>query len=513
MRMFNRSAARCALGMVALASILTTLFWTRSAAAQAPSPQAWVLHNVNVVDTRTGRIARNSAILIDAGRIVRVGPARTFRAPGLRRMDGRGAYVVPGYNDMHAHPLNDPDPRANLSLMLANGITGFRQMSGSPELLAARRAGRLNWPNAPQVLALSGTILTPANALFPPSATTEMQAQQQAGADFIKAVILPPPTFMAVLAESRRLGIPVAGHLPDGIDVRQAAQGGMRSLEHYGGGQDSFLMSCSRDEERLRAEAAAEARSLPPPVNLDLNNPAALARVLANPVLARAQRGYARTAQVVDSFDLERCRAVARLIAERQFWQVPTLIRIRTMQISDDPAYRGDPNLRYVSPGTRQLWTELADAFPRSLSGGDRQSLTRLFRLQLRLTKILDEAGVPMLAGSDFGGMWLVAGFSLHQEFDLLAEAGLSPLKILQMTTLNAGRFLGRETLGTVEAGRDADLVLLVANPITSHRNLRRINGVVRAGAYHGRRELDAMMAAAAGQVRTGPPAVDNHGH
>ncbi len=476
------------------------------ALGQPAAAERWRLDNVQVVDTRTGRIARSRSILIENGRIVSVGPRQAARGDGARRVDGLGAYVVPGYNDMHAHPLNDPDPRLNLQLMLANGVTGYRQMSGAPPMLAARRAGRFDFPQAPQLLALPGMILTPANAATPQAAIAEVRAQREAGADFIKAVILPPPAFFAALAEAQRLGIPVAGHLPDGVDARQAAERGMRALEHLGGGQEGLFISCSRDEEAIRGEVAAEA-GRPPAITLDLDNQAALARILANPVLARAGRGYARARRVVDTFDPARCRALAALMARHQYWQVPTLIRIRTMQLADDPAYRTDPNLRFVPPATRMLWEDIARVWPERMSAEDRAGLTRLFALQLQFVRMLDQAGVPMLAGSDFGGQWGVAGFGLHQEFDLLAQARLSPLRILQMTTLNAGRFLGREDrMGTVEAGRDADLVLLAANPIADHRNLHRINGVVRAGAYLSRRALDAMIESSARAGLTATP-------
>ena len=62
------------------------------------------------------------------------------------------------------------------------------------------------------------------------------------------------------------------------------------------------------------------------------------------------------------------------------------------------------------------------------------------------------------------------------------------------MTTLNGARFFGREaSMGTVEPGKNANLVLLDANPIESVQNLHRIDGVVRAGAYYSRHDLDAM--------------------
>jgi imidazolonepropionase-like amidohydrolase len=80
----------------------------------------------------------------------------------------------------------------------------------------------------------------------------------------------------------------------------------------------------------------------------------------------------------------------------------------------------------------------------------------------------------------------------LHQEFALLAQDGFSPLRILQMTTLNPARFYGGEAnMGSIEVGRDADLVLLDANPMESAQNLDRINAVVRNGTFYSRDSLD----------------------
>ena len=81
----------------------------------------------------------------------------------------------------------------------------------------------------------------------------------------------------------------------------------------------------------------------------------------------------------------------------------------------------------------------VASGFPASA----RQTFRAAYDVMLNLTKVLDEAGVPMLAGSDSGGAaWEVPGLALHQEFDELARAGLSPLRVLQMTMWNAAEFM-----------------------------------------------------------------------
>ena len=143
---------------------------------------------------------------------------------------------------------------------------------------------------------------------------------------------------------------------------------------------------------------------------------------------------------------------------------------------------------------TRQIWEGLARQFAARIPITTKKTLTELFSLQSTLVKMFKQAGVAMVAGSDFGGGWCVPGASLHQEFELLSEAGLSPLEILQMTTLNGAKFLRREaSMGTVEEGKNADLVLLDADPLADVRNLKKIHAVVRAGTPCSKDMLDSL--------------------
>ncbi len=130
--------------------------------------------------------------------------------------------------------------------------------------------------------------------------------------------------------------------------------------------------------------------------------------------------------------------------------------------------------------------------------------LKQFWALQLRLTALLARTGVPMMTGTDAGGLgqWEISGVALHQEFDLLREAGLKPLTILQMTTLNGAKFLHREDrMGSVAIGKDADLVLLDGNPVASAANLHRINAVVRGGTYYPEDALERLKQDAARRV------------
>jgi len=112
----------------------------------------------------------------------------------------------------------------------------------------------------------------------------------------------------------------------------------------------------------------------------------------------------------------------------------------------------------------------------------------------------LQRAGVPILAGTDTTDAFVVPGFSLHQELELLVGAGLSPLAALQAATIAPARFLGRETQqGTVEAGKRADLVVLDANPLEDIRNTRRIFALVAGGSLADRAALDRLLAPGTG--------------
>lgn len=100
-----------------------------------------------------------------------------------------------------------------------------------------------------------------------------------------------------------------------------------------------------------------------------------------------------------------------------------------------------------------------------------------------------------MVVGTD-GGSFPGPGLTLKQEFRELSDAGISPLQILQMATVNAAQYLHKsETMGTVEIGKDADMVLLDADPLTRVEHLHDIARVVRAGPYFSRQTLDGMKA------------------
>ena len=460
---------------------------TGSAPPSASGPSS-VLSGVTVVNIRDGTLASNMTVAMQNGKITLIAPSGNGNLAGLGTVVASGGFVVPGYNDFHAHPLNWNDPQGALTLMLANGITGFRQMSGSAAMLASRKQGPLTHAPQPELLDMPGDILTVANAATPAAAVAQVDLQQSQGADFIKVVGIDGAPFQAALEECTRLGLRLIGHLSATIDVRQAVDAGMRSIEHLGP-RDAMLIGCSTQEAAIRQAipSSAPPSGGPPPPNFITNQ-------ITLPTVFTAPLEFARYQQVINTYSDAIMQDLAGHFVRAGTLTIPTLIRLRTMELTTDPIYASDPNLQYVSSAQIAVWQSLAQQFQQQISPASQATLKQLFALQLQLVRPFKSAGVTMLTGSDLGGEWVIPGFGLHQEFDLLSQAGLSPLEILQMTTLNGAQFLGREaTMGTVEVGKDANLVVLSANPLQSVGNLHAISGVVRAGSYFSSDALNSL--------------------
>jgi imidazolonepropionase-like amidohydrolase len=152
------------------------------------------------------------------------------------------------------------------------------------------------------------------------------------------------------------------------------------------------------------------------------------------------------------------------------------------------------------------MWDPRRDFRTRNLGPEDFASLRASFDKQLALVGALFRAGVPLLAGTDELNPYCFPGFSLHDELGLLVQAGLSPLAALRAATSSPARFLGREDLGVIAAGKLADLVLLEGDPLADIGNTRRIAAVVSRGTLHDRAALDGLLAEAKAAAAGAPP-------
>ena len=454
-----------------------------------------VIARTNVVDTLQGGLREDVTVLVGEGRILAVEDgAQAGAHPDAARIDGRGKYVVPGYNDMHSHVLELDDPSGALALMLAEGVTGFRQMSGSPERLAERRAGRLPIGEAaPALLETPGTVLTPLSAGSPEAAAAEVRRQKADGADFIKVGFVSPEVLAVVLSTAREEGVPVLGHLQDGFDAVEAVKAGFRCIEHLGPGATVWI-ACSSQEEALKKETPS-VRIKAPPIHIPFLLKLIQSRIqlmLINPSAFAPPSQAERVRRAIASFDETKFKAVAARFRAEDAWHCPTLVRLRTQELADAPEYETHPDIKYMPAERVKRWRKVTQRF-KKLSPETRRAYADAYPQQQKLAKKLSDEGVRLMAGTDGG--WLAApGLTLQEEFAELAKAGFEPLQILQMTTINAAEYLGREpTMGRVEPGCAADLVILDKDPRLDVTHLGAISGVVRNGTHRSRAELDAL--------------------
>ncbi|QOX65715.1 amidohydrolase family protein [Anoxybacterium hadale] len=428
---------------------------------QPSAPYPLLLNNLAIVDTRTGNLTFNMSILCDNGKIKDIAPAGTIKADNAKIIDATGKYVVPGYLNMHMHVIGEEDTLESMALLLANGVTGFRQMSGSAELLKEWRSGAFtSSTDQPALLTMPGGIMTPINAPTPEIAVKFVRQQHESGVDFIKVGGVSPDVFHATQAEANKLGIPVEGHVLPDMDLKEVSKNGFHSVEHFGINFGA-LISSSTDENTLRAQATEiPTKFTQNPIFVHLMKIQGLQHYVNEQFItwgtntSGGANDETQLTHIINTYREEKAKELADVYVQYNTWQCPTMVRMH------------------------------AGLF----NGSSEATAQRLYDLYLSLVKIYDMEGVKMMAGTDGS-----EGDAIHKEFDELEKADISPLHVLQMTTLNGAEFLGRlDDMGTVEVGKYADLVLLDANPIESVQNLHKIDAVIRAGSYHTKEELDS---------------------
>jgi hypothetical protein len=201
----------------------------------------------------------------------------------------------------------------------------------------------------------------------------------------------------------------------------------------------------------------------------------------------------------MDSFDEKKAAALFTRFVKNRTWHVPTLTVLRAFWYFDDPAFINDTRLRYIPPFIRQaLGWNPKDAFGFKIrTAEDVSQGKRLFQKQLELVGLMHRAGVRLMAGTDTPNPFVFPGFSLHDELELLVKAGLTPMEALQSATRNPAEYLNLQgSLGTVEKGKIADLVLLEANPLDDISNTKKIAAVVISGKLIPKTQLQEMLAA-----------------
>jgi len=443
-----------------------------------------VLTHVTVVDVTADQPLKalkvDQAVVITGNQITAIGPADKMRPPqGAQIVDAGGRYLIPGLWDMHVHSLVEGRPDYFFPLLIANGVTGVRDMGGSMpfdrinQIRNDLKNGKLVGPRlgavAGRVLDGPGTRLDVAIPVADPNEARQIvRTFKQAGADFIKVYDrLSRDVYLAIVDEAKNKKLPVAGHVPFESNAAQVSESGQQSIEHA---IDIFI-SASPDEKKLRNELA---------------KPASFSGELRLQTEIKAVVGY----------DQKKSKPLFSRFAGNGTWQCPTLSVKRPATLPDNEPLKADPRMRYIPASVRKTWDE--NFHQHFLARASLEQRVLHFQKTLAAVGAMEKAGVEILAGTDIPDPYVFPGFSLHDELELLVEAGLTPTQALRTATSNPARFLGlSDSVGTIEKGKLADLILLDANPLDDIRNTQRIYAVVANGRYYSYGSLKELLAQA----------------
>ena len=441
--------------------------------AQAPNPNARAafvkidapviaLAHTRVIDGTGAPARENQVIVIRGGNIAAVGNAASIQIPaGAVTIDLAGRSVMPGLVMMHEHLYYTTGPgvygQLGLSfsrLYLAGGVTTIRtggNTNGIMDINLARRiaAGELAGPsidatapylNGPNTFLQMHTVKTPDEArrhvaYWLGQGATSVKAYMQISREALKAGI----------DEAHRRGAKVTGHLCS-VTYGEAADLGIDNLEHGFFAATDFVDQKQPD---------------------------------VCPGQAQGQQAVAALDEHGAPF-----QALLKKLIDRGVALTSTLTVFETLT-----------RARPTPPGLDVLAPQLRDAFMRAYDRAqqNQQSVySTLFAKGMALERAFAKAGGVLLAGTDpTGSGGVVPGFADQRQLELLVEEGFSPVEAISIATLNGARYLGRDArIGSIAAGKQADLVVVLGDPTKTIGDVRRVETVFREGVGYDPQKL-----------------------
>lgn len=456
-------------------------------AQSAPDDSAFRIIHVTVIDGSGASPQLDRTVLIQRSRITKIGTG-DLGTPGIRTIDAKGKFLIPGLWDMHVHLMRKGRPEAYFPLLIANGITGIRDMGGDmpiaeikrlrDEINSGTRLGPIIFAPGPLIDGPYPTLPSITRVVRDADeASAAVKELKQQGADFIKVYNrIPRDAYFTLAATAKALSIPFAGHVPSSITAQEASIAGQKSIEHL----FNILFACSDREDELMRMKAQALSSSDSGERIDL------------------REKYLET--VLKSYNAEKATALFAAFAKNGTWQTPTLVQRKAfafppLQTPDDPL------MRFIPKSQRWRWDPRQDGRIQG-RGIERQEIERQFYDKDRaLIAPMRAAGVGFLAGTDTPDGFAFPGFSLHEELAQLVEAGLTPMEALQAATSNAANYFGLKDVGTIAVGKRADLLLIDASPLEDIRNTRKISAVIVNGRYLSKEALSVILDKAAGEA------------
>lgn len=442
------------------------------------SENAMLIRGVNVIDVRDGNILENRSILIDSMKILWVGNYTNLKTPvePAYQIDAKGKFAIPGLWDLHVHFEGEDLVEDNLALFpvyVAHGITTVRDMASDlgEQVLRWREEIEQGKILGPQIYT-AGRKLEGVNSIW--KGDLEIANEQELDSmldkleayevDLVKITenTLSGPLFLKSVQEASKRGFMVSGHVPLDLTIGELVDAGFSSVEHA-----SYLLRLGADE-----------------------------RQVAEGLRSGALSKYEAVEYYASHFDQDKATAAYEELGATGIAVTPTLIGGRQLAYLDEDDHQDDDFLDYLTDRFTSKYQWRIDRMAGETSD-QKKARKEKYNLIAGQLPHLQQAGVMILAGSDAAALntYVYPARSLHEELVLFQNAGLSPLEILQSATINGARFMGTSsTMGTVEAGKQADLVLLNSNPLKDIESTQDIFAVVNNGNYLDRVKLDDLL-------------------
>ncbi len=446
---------------------------------QAQNPPL-VFKNVTVIDMTGKPLQAAMTVVIEGNSITKIGTTAKTKIPkNAQVIDASGKFLIPGLWDMHVH-LQEKTP---FPLFIANGVLGVRHMGGNlKQVFEWREAVRQGTLLAPRIVT-AGMVADDRDegdwsieTLTAEQGRKTVTINKNQGADFIKVYDVSREAYFALVEEAKRQRIPFAGHVPIAITSFEASDAGQRSFEHLG----NILRSSSTlpaNEIERRADALVKPSGKPGDFS---HIPARIAE---------------QTKIELATYDKRKAEQLFARFVKNQTWQVPTLEIKRVLSYVDDGSFYNDPRMKYIPAAELESWKPENAFFLKYRTPEFIRVKKLLYEKEFDLVREMHRAGVKFMLGTDIPAYYAYTGFTVHDELALFVQAGFTPLEALQTATINPAKFLGLEkSLGTVEKGKVADLVLLDANPLDNIANTKKISAVVVSGRYLSKEKLQEML-------------------
>jgi imidazolonepropionase-like amidohydrolase len=389
----------------------------------------------------------DATVLIEHERIVAVGPRPKVRVPqGIPTIDVKGKTILPGLWDMHAHVEQvEWGP-----IYLAAGVTTVRDCGNELEFITSVRDAIAGGRGiGPRILAAgivdgSGPMAIGVERVDTPEQARDWTDRYHA-AGFQQMKIYSSvklEELKAVADEAHRLGMTVTGHVPNGLNAYQVVEAGQDQINHL-----SSILSILAPPSPAESTKVARFE--------------AIARIdLESPEVRKAIAFFKKHGTVIDP-----------TIALNEFFTFSTA----------KPPTSVEPGANKVAP---ELTAQVMDVGPPSPIA---DLIERMFKKELAIIGALHKAGVTIVAGTDQA----VPGHSLHREIELYVQAGFSPMEAIQAATIVPARVMGLEkSLGTIEVGKRADVIIINGDPIEDIRNTRNVEKVISNGIMYDAAEL-----------------------